>query len=372
MESSTIPKKYVKVQSTQPANAVEGDLWYNTTTDALYTYNGSSWEVMTTDLDPLRIATAQNSIDIVELQANTGVTPFTHTGIISETNSDADGFNNLIVTGGTDATFNSDKYERYDGLGASQDSRSTGGSNYASGDAGDKVYSASTFTTTSAYTLGGIKLKMKKVGSPTFNVTVKIYAGSGGAPTGSALATSTTNISSAGLTTSYVSTEFAFDLALSNATQYAFVVFCDSAGDGSNYVQVEGNGGYSGNNWNKSSNGSSWTQLGVSDGFDIDLCLAGTPTDQVVKMDVSSAQGTITSTELVLNCPNRESGDSITYDIFDTDANSDTGLAVETQNALVNVDGTKLDYILINLIKSTGTPTSGIPSVKTQVLKLWT
>ena len=45
----------------------------------------------------------RGQLEIIELQANTSVTPIDHDSMILETFSDADGYNNLVNTGNTTA-----------------------------------------------------------------------------------------------------------------------------------------------------------------------------------------------------------------------------------------------------------------------------
>jgi hypothetical protein len=115
---------------------------------------------------------------------------------------------------------------------------------------------------------GGIiataKFYLSKTGSPTGNITAKLYAHSGtfgtsSIPTGSALATSNT-ISAESLTGSLVFTEFKFPSAwatLTNATNYVITVEY-SGGDGSNYVNVGYDGSSPSHGGNYSENTGIW------------------------------------------------------------------------------------------------------------------
>jgi len=97
--------------------------------------------------------------------------------------------------------------------------------------------------------------RLKKVGTPTGNLTCKIYAitgsfGTTSTPTGAALATSV-NFDVSTLTTSYLPKEIAFttQTLLAASTNY-FVTWEYSGGDVSNYVHIEGDstGTHAGNN----------------------------------------------------------------------------------------------------------------------------
>lgn len=98
---------------------------------------------------------------------------------------------------------------------------------------------AQTFTTGgSAVTLSRARWDLKAVGSPTGNVYSKLYATSGGAPTGSALATSNA-VSAAGISASWATIDFEFEdeYEMSASTVYAIAVEF-TGGDGSNYLHV--------------------------------------------------------------------------------------------------------------------------------------
>ena len=100
------------------------------------------------------------------------------------------------------------------------------------------------------------RFRLKRTGSPTGNITVKLYAhigtyGTTSTPTGAALATSDA-IPATRLRTAYDEIEFTFSGAqqytMTNGTYYVIAVVY-SAGNGSNYVSVEGveTTGHSGN-----------------------------------------------------------------------------------------------------------------------------
>lgn len=97
-----------------------------------------------------------------------------------------------------------------------------------------------------------------------------------------------------------------------------------------------------------------------------------------IKIDVSDSAGSLTAHQFVLSCPERESGDAITYDVYDTDANHDDGFTVSSdniaysaKNVFTNVDPLKLDYILVHLTPKGTSPTSGYPSMQSSCFKKW-
>jgi hypothetical protein len=79
---------------------------------------------------------------------------------------------------------------------------------------------------------------IRKQGTPTGNVYAKLYANSGGAPTGTALATSNA-VSIAGLTTSFADVDFEFEdeFTLSATDYHISIEF--TGGDSSNRLEVE-------------------------------------------------------------------------------------------------------------------------------------
>jgi hypothetical protein len=103
---------------------------------------------------------------------------------------------------------------------------------------GDPTRVAQTFTTGGTTgELSRARFYLKKTGTLTGNVVAKLYATSGGAPTGAALATSENVLaSSIGATYGWEEFEFKDNYTLAATTTYAISV--EHTGDGSNYVSV--------------------------------------------------------------------------------------------------------------------------------------
>jgi hypothetical protein len=153
----------------------------------------------------------------------------------------------------------------------SEDSNTETGTNYPVGN-GTVTRVAQAFANGAvAQNLTRARFRLKKVGSPTGNLTVSIYAitgsfGSTAVPSGAALATSAT-LDVATLTTSYLEKELAFAVSsqynMAASTNYAISVEY-SGGDGSNYVHVEGDstGTHAGNLANYAG---SWTAAAAED-----------------------------------------------------------------------------------------------------------
>lgn len=102
---------------------------------------------------------------------------------------------------------------------------------------GDKL--AQGFQVTGAQTVGSVQLYLKKTGSPTGTMTLRVETDSGGDPSGTlADVNATTTLSESTLATNYGDITFAFATAfsISGSTQYHVVLSTDRSTDTSNYV----------------------------------------------------------------------------------------------------------------------------------------
>ena len=99
-----------------------------------------------------------------------------------------------------------------------------------------------TFTTnitSSSLKLTSVTLKLSKAGTPTDAVELRIYATSGGLPTGSPLATAANTIPASSMTTTATSFSFTFSpLSLSSGTMYAIYALRTGSASTSNYYNV--------------------------------------------------------------------------------------------------------------------------------------
>jgi hypothetical protein len=123
---------------------------------------------------------------------------------------------------------------------------------------------------TNAQFLTRAYFQLQKVGSPSGNVTAKLYAHSGtfgtsSIPTGAALATSD-NVSLASITASYATVEFSFSTPyeMVASTEYAIAVEY-TGGDGSNYLQVRGLASSGTHAGNRSQTTGSWSATATDD-----------------------------------------------------------------------------------------------------------
>lgn len=135
---------------------------------------------------------------------------------------------------------------------------------------GTSAYYGESFSASSPFTLDSCKFYLRKNGSPTGNMTAKLYAhtgtfGSGGTPTGSVLATSDV-FNSATLGASFAFVTFSFSGAnrvVSPAGNYVIVLDGSSVGDISNSANIGGKipaASYAGNAV-QSTDGSTWAAL---------------------------------------------------------------------------------------------------------------
>jgi hypothetical protein len=114
-------------------------------------------------------------------------------------------------------------------------------------DSATRDYLATYFVAGSSYTLGSIKIKMRKFGTPTFNITCEVRSLSTNAP-GSVLGTSSTTIAASTLSTSDGDFDFTgFSLALTGSTGYFVTLHAATEGTSANNVSWRaGDGSYPG------------------------------------------------------------------------------------------------------------------------------
>jgi len=201
-----------------------------------------------------------------------------------------------------------------------QESYNTGDDGYVSIDQGH--WESQTFTAGSDYDISSVKLLLYRTVtySPgTVYVTIRATApsGAGRAPTGSDLASGTTDGST--LTTStageWREITFGSPLSLTNGVEYAIVVVCDNAANFALKWRGKSTGAYANGNRASSSDGSSWTESTRDNMFetwgDAPVTyseLSGTITAVSVVEDAtldtiafSSLSGTIAATSVVGN-----------------------------------------------------------------------
>jgi hypothetical protein len=274
---------------------------------------------------------AEHELEILEIQANASITPLTHDLLISEVFSDADGYNNLVNTGNTDAVFNTNLY-----MSAILE------------DIGLSV------TIGSGQNKQGVQITCT---SDVDIMTVNKASGSGASKAYIHLASDGSLVSEA----SFVGDISTFTgLSLRNGISY-YVVVDD---DGSSFTArkdntLSGTFPISGTKMTFDAgvywDGSAW-QISTTTIWDVvSITVSGSST---VEIDLPEISGQVIATQLII-----EGDDTLTYDIVDTDSNSQSGLEINTYNELDTADGTKITGGKLKLNLST--------TVNGVCLKLW-
>lgn len=324
-------------------------------------------------------AIAEHEVEIIELQAGATATPFDHDTLVSDTFSDADGYRNSVETGTTTATHDTNKYKRAN---TSFNPDFTGASSYAQGIRNGHVLTGgnSTQCNSQSFTIAGsgtyeltsvaTALKRTNAGSGS-TIRCSVFVASSDLPSGSVLGSA--EILDTALTTSLARQTFTFatPLVLDRGTVYCFVITCTDTGSVIINQGINTSGGYSGGKaGNKAESGSFATIDSGNDDFDFVLVTNLTEnTPVLIDVSLGTLASGITHTQLICRCPERETGDSVTYKLKNA-TESDSDLATDTKNALVNLT-TVPTGIEINLIAKSGSPTTGYPSVRSYCLKIW-
>lgn len=340
----------------------------------------------------ITIPLAQQEIEIIELQATATVTPIDHDSFVSDTFSDATGYKNSVATGTTTAIFSVNKYndvkvifadncesgslsDKWDTSAGtieySSDKAKTGskslrltGSGGYSCATGKNVLSITSFPTTLEFyyydtgnaqhihscgliTSSTQELTINKTSASATNYVYRNSASATYVDTGVAFSLGwhlfKFVITSASKVDLYIDNTKVADQITTmvdySSTQPKIKIYTSSGSE--NYMYVD--------------------NFQVYEGNIIGQCL--------VDITLPTITGTVTHTELLCNCPDRETGDNVTYKLKNA-TQSDTSLALNTKNAVTNLTSVPTG-IEINLIPKNTDPTLGTPSVKSYCLKLW-
>lgn len=331
---------------------------------------------------------AQQEIEIIELQANASITPLDHDSLISETFSDATGYNNLVDTGNTDATFTTNKYKRANTATQTDIAVDSEVIGQGIGRYTNFYVLAQSFLTGSNTSINKVSVMFANKAGSGYSIRIKICpdTGSNTPDTANPLTGSTVDVAIASITNGAYN-DFTFSSPLSVSASTKYWVLMTTAAEGS---EAQNNNIESKSKNNTYSDGkalqyisavyltgSSWSEFTGST-YDFSMKIywntTGTETTKVVRVNLPAISGTVTYSELVINDVDRETGDNVTYKLYDSDAATDDSLAVDTKNALVNCSGAKFASgakIDLQLSPKTATPTDGYPSVKSFCLKLW-
>ncbi len=326
------------------------------TMDSNISTNTADIAAIDADLTLLMEDNAVQQIEIIELQADAGLTPQDSGTMISDTFSDSTGLNNTVDTGNTTATFDTNKYKRVNSSGSTE----AHGKTQSSTDSGNGKTGAK-ITMTSTADLISIDVASDNYYSTKCYLMDSAFNEIASAPVVGITAT------------------FSTPQTLTSGTTY-YVVGDREGGSYHQLYKIQNNPALypiAGTilNWiagYKSSDTSNTLYTIKS------LTFGGSETNKTIRCDLpATISGTTTDTYLFVNTPDRESGDAVTYDLYDASGNHDDGLVTSTgtdstKNTLSNVTGTDLGggYININLTPKSSSPTTGYPSCKTYCLVL--
>lgn len=185
----SIPLKYVYVQATTPVDKTKGKLWYNTTTNALYTSNGTNYVALDFDTSYIDKQQLEQNINILINSASASSTLNDYDEMFLDILTSAGGELSTIDTENTTASFDTDHYINSK---FAQNIQVTG-------DNSDSDNFTMTFTAAKRCKLSEIKLQSGGGSSGKIQVTVAqgentLYQGSGNmGGTGSILTINPTN-----------------------------------------------------------------------------------------------------------------------------------------------------------------------------------
>jgi hypothetical protein len=296
-------------------------------------------------------------LEIIEIQANATLTPIDHDTTISDTFSDSDGYNDTVDTGNTTASFSTNKYARTN---SSDDNADLPDSTGVTGN----EYSVKAGVYLSPATSTQIRSVVKQTNST--DTIAYVYE-----RTGDTIGTLLGSATFIGDTAS-----FSTPISVSSGSDY--FVLTDKGGS-TRYVAngIASGFPYDSDGLNVTANYhlvNRNSQTNANQGIvSISYGDAAIETSKVIRLDLPPISGTVTHTQLVLNDPDRETGDNITYSLIDTDTTEQTGLEIDEKNIITTVDGAKLSggQLEIQLVPNDTNPTNGYPSVQTYCLKIW-
>lgn len=131
----------------------------------------------------------------------------------------------------------------------------------------------SSFVTSAGDSITKIRVRFLKVGSPTFNIVLRLYTDSGGSgPTSTQVgADSIETLAASSVTGSYANYDFTFSaLSVSNATKYWAAAVASGVGDGSNFIRWSGNPAGTGQQWR--------TDISLAGGTEVQASMDGSLT----------------------------------------------------------------------------------------------
>lgn len=287
---------------------------------------------------------AEAEIEIIQIQAALTYTPIDHDSLISDTMSDTNGYENSVDTANTTARW----------TGALVYARQSANGTQATG---KTLSSSGAVTESQGYrftAIGNWSIVSATKHASCTATRCRLFTDAG-AVLGTASFSGTT-------------ATFSSPIALTNNTVYRI----EADNSGASYTrQYLASAGYVFATTGMQFTSGSSNQAGTSDTNAYNLVsfdAQGNTNTQVVKANLGTITGIVSAVQLVLNCPNRETGDNVTFDITD----GTTTLTNQVVGQKITWTGSSNpSSININLVPKSPTYTDGTPSIKTYALKIW-
>lgn len=375
---------------------------------------------------PVTREVAEHEMEIIELQANASITPFDHDTLISDTFTDEDGYVNTVDLSGTTASHSATKFTRKEGTlyaywkldsdGTDEEANATltmANVTYGAGQVDNcAIFNGTSSTAKDAFNANNNIVDKMSILAWVYPVSLVatmhiINMGNGG---GAQHNNFNLNVTTAGKVSleirdgaNAVKNTTSTDVITTGSWFHIAVRWDKTKNSGKPQIYINGT---------EVAAYDTQTALAADAGAELDaeLCVghnvwAGAPAygsskiddlhffksyltegminehvngedpddTDIVKVTITlpTIAGTVTATELIVDTPDREAGDDITYELDDGSA-QDTGLDVNVKNDIALVDGSGLSgqKLIVYLTKGTGA-TDEVPSLKSFALKLW-
>jgi len=287
------------------------------------------------DINALVQENAEQAIDIIELQANSTITPIDHDTLLSDTFSDTTGYLNTVNVGNTTSVYNvTNKYYESGFTVVDAESATVG---TTSGTGTNRVVECTALT--KGY-ISSVRIENRSAGASNYTLYIRETPGN------AILAQKTTNVP-AGAVVSLTLTPGDYSRLLDTET---FNIYITGAAV-TTLVHT-----FAGSNFSYTSQ-ETWTTASGQGGGNITFT-EGDYSIGTVEIDLPSITGTVTDTQLVVNSVNVAE-----YNITDG-VGTDSAQAINTKNTLTNVTSnpTKIQILV---------PVGVSNYVKTYCLKIW-
>ena len=105
-----IPKKILYIGASEPSNKNEGKLWFDKSSNKLFSSDGIEYEEVGVDLKDVNKLIGLNGLNILDIIAQSSLTAGTNANFYRDIFTDSNGYLNTIDTGNTTAGFVTNKY----------------------------------------------------------------------------------------------------------------------------------------------------------------------------------------------------------------------------------------------------------------------